>query len=90
MQRGMAYWGSGRRLRRVAAKLLAGQPIRAVTLGGSVTYGNGASSSGRAYAGRFFQFIRAAFPHRRVHARAARQRLVAAQLVPVVSTADGH
>ncbi len=59
----MAYWGTGRRLRRVAAKLLAGQPIRAVTLGGSITYGNGASSPGRAYAGRFFQFIRAAFPH---------------------------
>ncbi|KAL4423775.1 hypothetical protein ABPG75_001076 [Micractinium tetrahymenae] len=64
VERGMAYWGSGGRLRRISAKLLAGQAIKAVTLGGSVTYGNGASSPGRAYAGRFFEFIRAAFPHR--------------------------
>lgn len=71
VQRGMAYWGTGQRLRRVAAKLLAGKPIRAVTLGGSVTYGNGASSPRRAYAGRFFEFIRAAFPHRRGVAIAA-------------------
>ncbi|KAL4437433.1 hypothetical protein ABPG75_004572 [Micractinium tetrahymenae] len=63
--RGLAYYGSGRRLQAVAAKLLAGKPIKVVTLGGSVTQGSGASdAASTSYAARLFQFINAAFPHR--------------------------
>ncbi|KAI7841869.1 hypothetical protein COHA_004398 [Chlorella ohadii] len=63
VQRGITYHGTGARLQAVAAKLLAGQPIKAYTLGGSVTKGQGASTDGAAYPHRFFEFIRAAFPH---------------------------
>ncbi|KAL4448549.1 hypothetical protein ABPG75_005768 [Micractinium tetrahymenae] len=62
--RGLSYWGSGERLQRVAAKLLAGQPIKAYTLGGSVTMGRGASRRDLNYAARFFEFLNHTFPHR--------------------------
>lgn len=62
--RGLSYYGSGLRLQRVAAKLLAGQPIKVVMLGGSVTGGGGASAPDLAYAARFFQFVNTSFPHR--------------------------
>ncbi|KAI7839286.1 hypothetical protein COHA_006984 [Chlorella ohadii] len=61
--RGLSYYGSGLRLQRVAAKLLAGQPIKVVMLGGSVTGGGGASAPDLAYAARFFQFVNTSFPH---------------------------
>lgn len=64
VQRGITYHGTGGRLQAVAAKLLAGQPIKAYTLGGSVTKGQGTSTDGAAYPNRFFEFIQAAFPHR--------------------------
>ena len=62
--RGLAYYGSGLRLQRVAAKLLAGQPLRVYMLGASVTGGGGASAPGLGYVPRFFQFLNASFPHR--------------------------
>lgn len=102
-QRGLAYYGSGERLRAVAAKLLAGQPIKvrverraparachvagcsgpracspknkcpapppaaqAYALGGSTTSGKGASVPWLSFPGRFFEFLNASFPHRRV------------------------
>lgn len=40
-RRGVAYAGSGAPLRRLAAKLLAGQAVKIVTIGGSVTQGGG-------------------------------------------------
>ena len=43
VQRSQAYMGSGSQLRQVAQKLVAGQPIRVVMLGGSITRGVGAS-----------------------------------------------
>jgi hypothetical protein len=64
VERGLSYYGSGARLRAVAAKLLAGKPIKAYTLGGSVTFGKGASEERFNYANRFFQFLNATFPHR--------------------------
>lgn len=64
LRRGLSFYGSGARIERVAAKLLAGQPIVAVTLGGSVTRGAGASNISRNYPSRFFDFIRATFPHK--------------------------
>lgn len=64
VRRGITYHGTGARLQAVAAKLLGGQPIKAYTLGGSVTKGQGASADTAAYPHRFFEFIRAAFPHR--------------------------
>lgn len=64
LQRGLAYYGSGARIERVAGKLLDGQRIKAFTIGGSVTSGAGASDVSRNYASRFFHFINTTFPHR--------------------------
>ncbi|KAI3436557.1 hypothetical protein D9Q98_005973 [Chlorella vulgaris] len=61
--RGLAYYGSGARIERVAGKLLDGQRIKAFTIGGSVTSGAGASDVSRNYASRFFHFINTTFPH---------------------------
>ncbi|KAL4421416.1 hypothetical protein ABPG75_010707 [Micractinium tetrahymenae] len=61
--RGLTYYGSGERLQRVAAKLLAGKPIKVFTLGASVTRGIGATKPGRSYPQRLFQFLNASFPH---------------------------
>lgn len=63
VQRAQGYYGSGRRMRAVAAKLLAGRPIKAYTLGGSVTRGLGASAPNASYPARFFQFVNSSFPH---------------------------
>lgn len=64
VQRGLSYYGTGSRMRRLATKLLAGRPIKAYTLGGSVTAGQGASRPAANFVSRFFQFINATFPHR--------------------------
>lgn len=74
--RGLSYYGSGLRLQRVAAKLLAGQPIKVYMLGGSVTGGGGATAPDLAYAARFFHFINASFPHRSVAASWADRRVL--------------
>ena len=63
--RGQGYYGSGRQLRRVAAKLLAGQPISVYILGGSVSRGSGSSNpETTSYPARLFEFINATFPHK--------------------------
>ena len=64
VQRGTTYYGSGTRLRRVAMKLLAGQPIKVYTLGGSVTVGGVLPIPEQRYASRLFQFINSSYPHR--------------------------
>ncbi|KAL4427825.1 hypothetical protein ABPG75_001914 [Micractinium tetrahymenae] len=65
LRRGLAYYGSGARLQALAAKLLAGQPIKVYALGGSVTGGGGSSyPPATAYVSRFFRWINATFPHR--------------------------
>ena len=65
VQRGTTYYGSGNRLRRVAKKLLAAQPIKVFMLGGSVTAGGGAVvHPDNEFADRLFQFINSSFPHR--------------------------
>ncbi|PSC68096.1 hypothetical protein C2E20_8274 [Micractinium conductrix] len=65
LRRGLAFYGSGRRIERVAARLLAGQAITAVTLGGSVTIGAGSTRTNvTSYAPMFFQFLNFSFPHR--------------------------
>ncbi len=46
VMRGLAYYGSGTGLRRVAAKLLAGQPVKIVSLGGSITATGGEDPAG--------------------------------------------
>ena len=63
-QRGITYYGSGARLRALAAKLLAGRPIRAYVVGGSVTFGHGVEDSRLCFASRFFSAVNATFPHR--------------------------
>ena len=70
LRRGLAFYGSGRRIERVAARLLAGQAITAVTLGGSVTIGAGSTRTNvTSYAPMFFQFLNSSFPHRWAGAR---------------------
>ena len=64
VQQGTTFYGGGARLRRMAAKLRAGRPVKVVTLGGSVTYGHGVEDLSLSYPSRFFQFINASFPHR--------------------------
>jgi hypothetical protein len=71
LRRGETYYGSGRRLHRLASKLLAGKPIKVYALGGSVTGGGGASLPKLAYVERFFAFIRHAFHHKCAAAGAA-------------------
>lgn len=66
-QRGITYYGSGDRLRKVASKLLAGQPIKVATLGGSVTVAGFLHRQGRSYAALFFRFINESFPHRQAY-----------------------
>jgi hypothetical protein len=63
-RRGVAYPGSGQALRRLAAKLLAGQPISIVSIGGSVTYEGGPEPNGESYIAGIFQYINTSFPHR--------------------------
>lgn len=66
LKRGMGFYGSGARVERLVARLQAGQPIVAATLGGSVSWGAGASNrTATSYPARFFQFLNATFPHRR-------------------------
>ena len=67
LRRGISYYGSGRALDRVAAKLLAGKAIKAVALGGSVTAGGGSSHPSLNYVSLFFNFINETFPHRHAH-----------------------
>ncbi|KAL4423959.1 hypothetical protein ABPG75_001260 [Micractinium tetrahymenae] len=62
-QRGITYYGSGGRLRKVASKLLAGQPIKVTTLGGSVTVAGVLHRHGRSYSALLFRFINESFPH---------------------------
>lgn len=64
VRRGLSYYGSGERLQALVAKLQAGQPIKAFTLGGSVTKGQGASAAEQGYPSRFFEFMNATWPHR--------------------------
>lgn len=64
LQRGLTYYGSGARLQAVAQKLLEGKPIKAVTIGGSVTVASRLSRLGKSYAELFFRFINASFPHK--------------------------
>lgn len=58
LRRGLSYYGSGQQLEKVAAKLLAREPIVAVTIGSSVTAGH------TTYVDRFFEWINTNFPHK--------------------------
>ena len=82
LKRGLSFYGSGGRIERVAARLLAGEPITAVTLGASITRGHGASGEAMRFPLRFFSFLNASFPHRWVLARrwAARGEALAGSL----------
>ena len=64
LRRGLSFYGSGRRVERVAAQLMAGRPLTAVTIGGSVTRGGGASNEAAQFPEMFFHFINSTFPHR--------------------------
>eukprot|EP00887_Chlorella_sp_A99_P003009 scaffold9.g3009.t1 len=64
--RGLGPLGSGGRLSAFAAKLLAGQPVTVVMLGGSVTYGAGASLWFSAYPILFADWLLKSFPRSNV------------------------
>jgi hypothetical protein len=70
LRRGLSFYGSGERIERVAAKLMAGEPITIVTLGASVTRGQGASEEATAYPSLLFDFISNNFPHRQAQQQA--------------------
>eukprot|EP00887_Chlorella_sp_A99_P003010 scaffold9.g3010.t1 len=67
--RGQTRWGgcgaSGEdRMRRFAAKLVAGEPVTIVAIGGSVTAGAGVGNNLQwAYVSRFLSWINSTFPH---------------------------
>jgi hypothetical protein len=63
-RRGLSYYGSGARLQEVAAKLMAGKPIKVFTLGASVTRGIGTTDRKYSYPARFFEYINSTFPHK--------------------------
>jgi hypothetical protein len=84
VQRGTTYYGSGARLRLVAEKLLAGQPIKVYMLGGSVTDSGGVRKQEQAYTSLLSQFINYSYPHRWVAAsRRADQPAGALHRAPV-------
>ncbi|KAL4421876.1 hypothetical protein ABPG77_003678 [Micractinium sp. CCAP 211/92] len=63
MDRAIYSMGDPSRLRRMAAKLLAGQPVNIVFLGGSLTVGLGADHIGQSnFAARFLTWIGQTFP----------------------------
>lgn len=62
--RGMTYYGSGTRLRRLVHKLLAGDSIKVVTLGGSVTCAAQLHRQQKSYSALLFKLINSTFPHR--------------------------
>lgn len=64
VRRGLTYYGSGKRMQAVASKLLARKAIKVFALGGSVTKGQGASTTQAAFPSRLFEFINSTFPHR--------------------------
>lgn len=61
LRRGLSYVGGGERLAALARKLLAGEAVSVVTLGGSVTQGIGAPN-GRSYSHRLFEWVNTTFP----------------------------
>lgn len=56
--RGRSYYGSGRGLHRLAAKLLAGQPVKIVAIGGSVTAWAGGDPAGEVRGYQVMQRVR--------------------------------
>lgn len=61
LRRGLSYVGGGERLAALSRKLLAGEAVSVVTLGGSVTQGVGAPG-GRSYSHRLFEWVNTTFP----------------------------
>ncbi|KDD72726.1 hypothetical protein H632_c2971p0, partial [Helicosporidium sp. ATCC 50920] len=59
--RGLAYTGSGERMQGFVSKLLRGQPVKVVTMGGSTTAGRGAYR-GRPYPTRVGEWLDRTFP----------------------------
>lgn len=62
LTRGQTFTGSGEMLARFARRMLAGQPSTVVTIGGSITYGMGASWWGSAFPTLFFDWLQKSFP----------------------------
>ncbi|PSC75050.1 hypothetical protein C2E20_1732 [Micractinium conductrix] len=86
---GVAHYGGGARLRSVAAKLLAGQPIKAYAVGGSVTYGHGVEDPSLAYPSLFFRHINVSFPHRAWRVPARREAGVSRRAITAAGHRDG-
>jgi hypothetical protein len=63
LDRGVIYEGDHAPASRLAQKLLSGQPISVLMLGGSLTFGKGASSMGSTdWVTLFFSWLRSSFP----------------------------
>lgn len=61
LRRGIAFQGTGARVRTVAGRLLAGQPLHVAVAGGSVAWGQGAPGGGH-FGRRFFDWVNASWP----------------------------
>ena len=61
--RGLASSGDRSRLRRVVHRLLTGQPVRVLEIGGSITLTQGATPWTDGYTPRFNSWIEQTFPH---------------------------
>lgn len=63
LDRGVVYTGAGWRLRRFVATLLAGRTVKVGAIGGSVSWGHGASMRGTTdWFSLFIKWLRLAFP----------------------------
>lgn len=64
LERSLLYFGNGCRLQKVLKKLLSGEGIVGVSLGGSVAAGTGVGNFEDAYPALFFGWLNATFPPR--------------------------
>ncbi|BDA43799.1 hypothetical protein COCOBI_04-8160 [Coccomyxa sp. Obi] len=65
LAQGLSNVGDSRRMERFFEKLLRGEPVTMVTLGGSITAGQGVSMSGDAYIPRIYDWIQTVFPNKK-------------------------
>ncbi|CAL8468221.1 g7760 [Coccomyxa elongata] len=65
LAQGLSNLGDSRRMERFFEKLLRGDPVTMVTLGGSISAGQGVSVPGDAYIPRVYDWIQTVFPNKK-------------------------
>ncbi|EIE19265.1 hypothetical protein COCSUDRAFT_58561 [Coccomyxa subellipsoidea C-169] len=64
LAQGLSNVGDSRRMERFFGKLLRGEPVTMVTLGGSISAGQGVTVSSDAYIPRIYEWVSSVFPHK--------------------------